>query len=156
MRFPIKIDRVWRAPVLIGGATARNSFVDVTDKRVSFSYGLLFRRSLPKSEIVDAYTRDWPWWYGIGWRSDLRGVIGLVGSYENVVEVKLASRSRAWGVFPCDRIAVSVEDPAEFIAAVKGNGAAETQTTSETKTPAKQVKPKRKTTKRAKKTKASE
>ena len=156
MRFPIKIDSIWRAPVLIGGAIARNSFVHVTDKRVSFSYGLLFRRSVLKSEIVDAYRREWPWWYGIGWRSDLRGVIGLIGSYQNVVEVKLTSRSRAWGVFPCDRIAVSVEDPAGLIAAVKGNGAAGTGTTPAAKSPAKQAKPKRKTTKRARKANASE
>lgn len=150
MRFPIKIDTIWRAPVLIGGATHANSYVEVTDDGVAFNYGMLFRRKVPRSEIVDAYTREWPWWYGIGWRSDLRGVVGLVGSYQNVVEVKLASRSRAWGVFPCDRIAVSMEDPAGFIAAVKENGAEKTKAAS------KPAKPKRKTTKRAKKTEASE
>jgi hypothetical protein len=155
MRFPIRIDRIWRAPVLIGGATKQNSYVEVTDGEVSFRYGALFNRTMPKSEIVDAYTREWPWWYGIGWRSDLRGVIGLVGSYQNVVEVKLASRSRAWGVFPCDRIAVSVEDPAGFIAAVKGNGASEGQADL-SEPEAQATKPKRKTTKRAKKAKAAE
>lgn len=149
MRFPIKIDRLWQAPVLIGGATHNNSYVEVTDGEVSFKYGLLFRRTVPKSEIVDVYTRHWPWWYGIGWRSDLRGVIGLVGSYENVVEVQLASRSRAWGVFPCDRIAVSVEDPAGFIAALRGNRA-EAKPIA-VRSAAEAPKPKRKTTRRTKK-----
>lgn len=156
MRFPIRIDSIWRAPVLIGGATHGNSYVDVTDDGVSFNYGLLFRRTVPRSEIVDAYTREWPWWYGIGWRSDLRGVVGLVGSYRNVVEVKLAKRSRAWAVFPCDRIAVSVEDPAGFIAAVTGNGAEEKAAAESPATETPKAKPKRKTTKRTKKTKAPE
>jgi hypothetical protein len=143
--------------MLIGGATKQNSYVEVTDGEVSFRYGALFNRTMPKSEVVDAYTREWPWWYGIGWRSDLRGVIGLVGSYQNVVEVKLASRSRAWGVFPCDRIAVSVEDPAGFIAAVKGNGAGEAAAgVSEPEAQPTKPKPRRKATKRAKKAKAAE
>ncbi|MGH8631449.1 MAG: hypothetical protein ACREU7_11895, partial [Burkholderiales bacterium] len=74
--------------------------------------------TVPRSEIAGAARRNWPVWYGIGWRSDLRGVIGLTGSFQNVVEVRLKNRVRAWGVFPCDRIAVSLEDPDAFIAAV--------------------------------------
>ena len=153
MRFPIKIDTIWRAPVLIGGATNGNSYVEVTDDGVSFNYGMLFRRTVPRGEIIDAYPRQWPWWYGIGWRSDLRGVIGLVGSYQNVVEVELAKRTRAWGVFPCDRIAVSVDDPAGLIAALKANGAKAKAATAEK--PAK-PKAKRKTAKRTKKAKTSD
>lgn len=142
MRFPMKIDTVWRGPVLIGGATRANSYVEVTDGAVTFRFGALFNRTVPRSEIVEAYRRDWPWWYGIGWRSNLRGVIGLIGSYQGVVEVKLATRQRAWAVFPCDRIAVSLEDPEGFIAALGGGGTAE-------KSPA--AKPKRKAATRKKK-----
>jgi hypothetical protein len=123
MRFPIRIDGIWRAPMLVGGATKQTSYVDVGEEEVTVRFGYLFNRTIPKSEILGAAPRRWPLWYGLGWRSNLRGVIGLVGSYENVVEMKLATRGRAWGVFPCDRIAVSLEDPEGFIAAVTGNGA---------------------------------
>lgn len=148
MRFAMKIDTIWRGPVLIGGATKQNSYVEVTDGEVSFRYGALFNRTVPKSEVVEAYRRDWPWWHGIGWRSDLRGGIGLVGSYDNVVEVKLAKRSQAWGVFPCDRIAVSLEDPQAFIEALNGAGEEKPKTTA--------PKPRRKTTTRKRKKAAEE
>jgi len=124
MRFQIRVDPVWRPFVFIGGATRRNSYVEVTDEGVHFRFGLLFDRTVPFSDVKDVFPRSWPLWYGIGWRSNFRGVIGLVGSYTGAVEVRLSKRGRAWGVFPCDRIAVSLEDPEGFIAAVKGEAKA--------------------------------
>ena len=121
MRFAIRIDPVWRAFLLAGGATRRNSFVELTDTEITFRLGALFRRTFPRADIEGAAGRRWPLWYGVGWRSNLRGVIGLIGSYRDVVEVKLRTRTRAWAVFPCDRIAVSLEDPQGFLAAL-GDG----------------------------------
>ena len=118
MRFPIRTDPWWRPLLLAGGATRDRSYVEVTDDRVSFRFGFFFRRAVDRGEVEGAALRHWPLWMGIGWRSNLRGVIGLIGSYRGVVEVRLQSRSRAWGVFPCDRIAVSLEDPEGFIAAL--------------------------------------
>ena len=92
----------------------------MTEEGIHFRFGLLFDRAVPFSDVKDVFVRSWPLWYGIGWRSNFRGVIGLVGSYTGVVEVRLNKRGRAWGVFPCDRIGVSLEDPDAFIAAVKG------------------------------------
>ncbi len=120
MRFQIRVDPVWRPFVLIGGATRENSYVEVTDDGITVCFGLLFKRTIPRGDVKDVFVRSWPLWYGIGWRSNLRGVIGLVGSYTGVVEIRLNERGRAWGVFPCDRIGVSLEDPGGFIAAVKG------------------------------------
>jgi len=120
MRFQIKVDRVWRPFVLLGGATPDNSYVEVTDDGITVCFGLLFKRTIPFGEVKEMFARSWPLWYGIGWRSNLRGVIGLVGSYTGVVEIRLNERGRAWGVFPCDRVCVSLEDPDGFIAAVKG------------------------------------
>ncbi|MCH8815514.1 MAG: hypothetical protein IH957_10560 [Chloroflexi bacterium] len=120
MRFQIRTDPFWRPFVLIGGATRDNSYVEVTDEGITLCFGLLFKRTIPRGDVKDVFVRSWPLWYGIGWRSNLRGVIGLVGSYTGVVEIRLNKRSRAWGVFPCDRICVSLEHPDAFIAAVKG------------------------------------
>ncbi len=118
MRFPIRIDPIWRPLLLGAGATRGRSYVEVSEKEIGFRFGFWFRREVPRSEIVGAAPRQWPVWYGVGWRSNLRGVIGLIGSYQGVVEVRLKNRTRAWGVFPCDRIAVSLEDPDGFIAAL--------------------------------------
>lgn len=118
-RFAIRIDPIWRPLLLCGGATRDNSFVEVTDEHVTFHFGLLFLRTIPRGEIVAVESRHWPLLMGIGWRSDLRGTIGLIGSYEGVVEVRLASRSRVWFIFPCDRICVSLEDPNGFMGALQ-------------------------------------
>jgi hypothetical protein len=116
MRFQIRIDPIWRAPLLLGGATRNNSHVELTDAGVRFRFGLLFDRLVPYDEIKAVFGRSWPLLYGIGWRSNLRGVIGLTGSYHDVVEVRLKRRiGRAWGVFPVDRICVSLEEPERFV-----------------------------------------
>lgn len=116
MRFHIRIDPVWRALLLVGGATRETSFVELTDDGVRFRFGLLFDRLIPYDEIKTVFSRSWPFLYGIGWRSNLRGVIGLVGSYHDVVEVRLKRRiGRAWGLFPMDRICVSLEEPERFV-----------------------------------------
>ncbi len=119
MRFPIRVDPIWRSFLLAGGATRRNAYVELTDNGIHFRFGLLFDRTVPYSDVKAAFRRSWPLWYGIGWRSNLRGAIGLIGSYEDIVEVRLKKRTRAWLVFPCDRIAVSVEQPDAFIRAVE-------------------------------------
>jgi hypothetical protein len=116
----MRIDPIWRPLMLTGGATRGRSYVEVTDKFVSFHFGFWSRQTVDRDEVVSAAPRQWPVWYGVGWRSNLRGVIGLIGSYQGVVEVCLKNRVRAWGVFPCDRIAVSLEDPDGFIAALSG------------------------------------
>jgi hypothetical protein len=125
MRFAIRIDPVWRPLLLLGGATPENSYVEVTDERVTFAFGLLFLRTFPRSEVAGVESRHWPLLMGVGWRSDLRGTIGLIGSYEGVVEVRLAHRSRVWWVFPCDRICVSLEDPNGFMGALSQRPAPE-------------------------------
>jgi hypothetical protein len=43
----------------------------------------------------------------------------LIGSYQNVVEMKLGRREHAWVVFPYDRLAVSLEEPDAFLDAIQ-------------------------------------
>ena len=118
-RFQMRVDRVWAPAVLVGGATRSNSYVDVTAEAVTFHFGYLFSHTEDRDDIREVKARGWSWWMGIGWRSNLRGLVGLVGSYRNVVEVSFESRSRAWGFLPLNRIAVSLEDPKGFIEALK-------------------------------------
>lgn len=118
-RFQIRIDPVFRPLLLAGGATRDNSYVEVGDDRVEVRMGLLFHRSVPRSEIESVGTRGWPLWYGVGWRFALPAVVGLIGSYQGVVELRLRHRERAWVLFPYDRLAVSLEEPEEFIQALQ-------------------------------------
>ncbi|MDO8616640.1 MAG: hypothetical protein Q7T33_13045 [Dehalococcoidia bacterium] len=118
MRFPVHIDSWWRPLLLAGGATPRNSYVELTDDQVLFRFGLLFRRSVPMADVEGAVIRAWPLWYGVGWRTNLLGLVGLIGSYKGVVEVRLRKPLRVWGLLRCRRIAASLEDPNAFLAAL--------------------------------------
>lgn len=116
MRFAIRVDPMWRPLLLVGGVARVNSYVELTESGIRFRLGLLFDRVVPYADVKAVFPRSWPFLYGIGWRSNLRGVIGLVGSYHDVVEVRLRQRiARAWGLFPVDRICVSLEEPERFV-----------------------------------------
>ncbi|MEX0684088.1 MAG: hypothetical protein WD904_11045 [Dehalococcoidia bacterium] len=125
-RFQMRIDRAWLALVLAGGATRNNSYVDVTPEAVTFHFGYAFNHTEDRDDITLVKERSWPWWAGIGWRSNLRGLVGLIGSYQGIVEVAFEGKSRAWGFLPLNQIAVSLEDPEGFIAALKARPAAAT------------------------------
>jgi hypothetical protein len=118
-RFPMRVDKVW-APVLFPfGGLHSGSFAEVTDDNVRFRFGVLFDRAFPRSEIAGARKRQMHWWNGIGWRSNLLGRIGLLGSHTGVVEVRFKQRTRAFAVFPCDSVSISLEDPDGFLTALK-------------------------------------
>jgi hypothetical protein len=116
MKFPIRIDAIWRGPLLAAAVTPGNAYVTLNDEGVHFRFGPLFDRTIPYDQIANVFPRSWPMLYGIGLRSNLRGVIGLIGSYDDVVEVRLTKRIRNWVLlFPCDRISVSLEEPERFV-----------------------------------------
>jgi hypothetical protein len=116
MKFPVRIDAIWRAPLLANGVTQGNSYVTLNEEGVHFRFGPLFNRTVPYTQVANVFPRSWPVLYGIGLRSNLRGVIGLIGSYHDVVEVRLTKRIRNWVLlFPCDRISVSLEEPERFV-----------------------------------------
>ena len=118
-RFPIRVDAVWRPFVLAGGATRSNAYVDVTPEAVTFHFGYLFNHTEDRNDITEVKKRSWPLWMGIGWRTNLRGLVGIVGSYNGVVEVAFEGNTPAWGFIKMNRIAVSLEDPDGFIAALE-------------------------------------
>lgn len=120
MRYPMHIDTWWAPLLLVGGATQHNSFVDLTDDEVIMHFGLIFRDKVPRGDIEGVKIRAWPLWYGVGWRGLPPGTVGLIGSYQGVVEITLRKRRRAWGVLPYSRICVSLENPDAFIDAVTG------------------------------------
>jgi hypothetical protein len=60
----------------------------------------------------------------LGWRSNLVGLVGLVASYRGVVQMRFRQRQRVSGIIPfiklpCDRLAVSLREPDDFIAELR-------------------------------------
>jgi hypothetical protein len=120
MRFPIRRDPWWAPLLLLFGATPGRSYVELAEDRLVARFGWLFHYSFPLTDIEGARPRSWLLLYGIGWRSNLFGVIGLIGSRGNVVEVRLRQRRWVWMLLPlpCNRLAVSLEDPQAFLEAL--------------------------------------
>jgi hypothetical protein len=118
LHFPIRMD-AWARPLLvIGGATRENAWVELDEDSLAMHFGFLFGHTVPRSEIVSAHKRDWPLWMGIGWRNYFTNLFGLIGSTEGVVEIRIVNPIRIWGVLQCRRIAVSLEQPDQVLAAL--------------------------------------
>jgi hypothetical protein len=124
IRFPI-LRSPLSAPLLrLFGATPGHSYVELTDDGLVARFGWLFHYSFPLADIEGAGRRSWPLLYGVGWRSNLFGVVGLIGARENVVEVRLKQRRWIWMLLPlpCNRLAVSLEEPEAFLEALAKAG----------------------------------
>jgi len=123
-RFPIRRDPWWVPLLLLFGATLGRSYVELADDRLVARFGWLFHHSFPLTGIEGARRRSWPWLYGIGWRSNFIGLIGLIGSRGNVVEMRFKRRQRMWLLLPVsiNRLAVSLEDPGAFLEALAKAG----------------------------------
>ncbi|MEX1252784.1 MAG: hypothetical protein WEE64_00440 [Dehalococcoidia bacterium] len=116
-RFRIRIDPFWRPFLLIGGARSESSYVEVEEDSISIRSGWLFNQTIPRDEIEGAAPTEWPWWAS-SWRTNFSGTIGLVGSYNGVVEILFRERRRLWGFTGYRRLAVSLEEPERFIEAL--------------------------------------
>ena len=119
-RFRIRRTLWWRPLLLLFGATAGRSYVELTGDRLVAHFGWLYHHRYPLSDIEGAKKRSWPLIAGIGWRTNLLGVIGLIGSRKGVVEIRFRRRRWVWMLLPLplNRLAVSLEDPKAFLEAL--------------------------------------
>jgi len=119
-RFPIRRSLWWVPLLLLFGATPGRSYVELDDDRLVARFGWLFHHSFPLADIEGAARTSWPLLDGIGWKTNLFGVVGLIGSPGNVVEVRFKRRRWVWMLLPlsCNRLAVSLENPEAFLKAL--------------------------------------
>ena len=110
--------------ILVGFTRDSNSYSAIEGEELRIRFGWFFNQAVPLAEVASVAPMRWPWYYGLGWRANLAGLIGLVASFEGVVEVRLKQRRKVGGILPfvklpCDRLAISLEQPDQFIAALK-------------------------------------
>ena len=119
MRFPIRRSSVWVPLLVLFGGTADRSYLEISGDALVARFGWLFHHRFPLGDIEGAARRSWPLLYGIGWRSNLLGVIGLIGSHAGVVEIRF--RRWLWMLLPLpfDRLAVSLKEPETFLEALE-------------------------------------
>jgi hypothetical protein len=121
MRFSIRRSLWWRPLLVLFGGTAGRSYLELTGDALVARFGWLFHHRFPLGDIEGAAKRSWPLLYGIGWRTNLLGVIGLIGSRAGVVEIRFRRRRWLWMLLPLpfDRLAVSLKDPEAFLEALE-------------------------------------
>jgi len=115
MRHPIKLGK-WYPLLALLGATRSRSYVDIEDGAVTFRLGA-WQMTVPDEDLEEASMAHWPWYGGIGWRMG-PGTVGLIGSLDNVVKVKLSNPRKTRMMFipvMVERLFVSLEDAEAFL-----------------------------------------
>lgn len=114
----------WLRPLLllVGLTTDANSYAVIEGERLRVRFGWFFNQTFALTVIEGVAPMRWPWYYGLGWRTNLRGLVGVVASMRGVVQIRFRQRQRV-GIIPlvklrCDRLAVSLEEPETFMAAL--------------------------------------
>jgi hypothetical protein len=120
VRFPILISPLWRYLILPFGATPERCFAEIEEGELHVRFGWLFNQRIPLEEVESVSLGHWPVWAGVGLRTNLRGTVGLIGTYVNTVEVRFKEPQRVRMLIPmrCERLYLSVQEPHEFISAV--------------------------------------
>jgi hypothetical protein len=119
-RFPIKRAGWVRPLLLLFGGTAEHSYTEITSDGLRARFGW-YEVTIPIVDIDAVEPADWPWWGGIGWRTNMRSVIGLVGALKPVVRVTLSKPVRTRLLLIPIRLRelyLSLEDAEGFIAAL--------------------------------------
>ena len=124
-RFLIRRE-AWLQPLLfiVGLVRDSNSYVAVEGELLRVRFGWFFNQTFALSEIEGIEAMRWPWYYGLGWRSNLAGLAGVVASMRGVVVIRFRQRQRVGGIVPlvklrCDRLAVSLREPEDLMAALR-------------------------------------
>jgi hypothetical protein len=113
---------LWRPLLLLFGGTRGRSYLEIGSEALTARFGWAFHYRFPLGDIEAATLIGRPPWYlySIGWRSDLRGGIGLIGAYKNLVEIRFRRRRWVWMLLPlpCKRLVASLEEPQAFLDAL--------------------------------------
>ena len=111
----------WSKPILAAfTATDDRSYIDVDDDRLEVRFGH-YQLEIPCDQVESAAVASWPWWGGLGWRTNFRNTIGLIGASQPVVRIRLQPRMRVRVLgMPVQLrdLYVSVEDPVGLLEAL--------------------------------------
>lgn len=112
-RYAIARSSLWRPLLLLLGATDERSWLDIGPAEVVAEFGWK-QITVRRANIAGAERSSWPWWSGIGWRTDLRHAVGLIGAVRPIVRIRLhtAQRISLLGIpIRMTELYLSVDDP---------------------------------------------
>lgn len=123
-RFAIAVSTAWKPLLLLLGVTGSRAYAELGPDALSIRFGW-YRARIPREQIVRVGMTHWDWWRGIGWRSDLRRTIALIGRSGPVAYLGIAPPvpTRLAGIpIQLQNLYITVEDPEAFLAALRGKG----------------------------------
>jgi len=116
--FRIRRDVAYRPLLLLFGATRPRSYLELREDAIHARFSW-YRVTIPLDHIQRAKRARWAWYAGIGWRSNMTSILGLIGSYQGVVHLKIAPPVRTRVLLIPIRLRdfyISLEDPDGFLA----------------------------------------
>lgn len=123
-RFLIRRDRAWGWLLVPFGATNSRSYVaiDAEQRTLDVRFGFLFHERIAIDNIASAEPTSWPLLAGIGWRTNLVSRIGLIGSYGEVVRLRLKTPQLMTMPIPvrCSTLCISVVNRDAFLGELRG------------------------------------
>jgi hypothetical protein len=124
-RFELRVDPFWRPLIVPLGGTDARSYAEITDDgKLRVRFGFLFDHAFPIASIASATGARPSWWAGIGWHTNFRGDVRLLGSHDGCVEVRFRDAVTVHMPLParCQRLTISLKLPREFLAALAAAG----------------------------------
>jgi hypothetical protein len=119
MRFPMHFSPLTKMLVWPLGTRRERAGVSLEGDRLHVQMPPFFEASFGLEQVAEARREDhWPWYRGLGWRTDFGGTIALVGAQEGVICLELSPPApvRLFLRTTCRRLYISLEDPAGFLA----------------------------------------
>jgi len=118
--FQMRLDDLWRAVLPLIGVRRGTAFVELDNEALNLRFGWL-RERIGLDAIASLERMKWPWIYGVGLRIAPRRTLGLIGSTQEVVAIKLKEPRlfRLPFKMKVETLALSMEGHQAFIAAVQ-------------------------------------
>lgn len=118
--YPIRLDDIWRALLPLIGVRKSTAFVELDNEALNIRFGWL-RERIGLEELSSVEPMKWPFLYGVGLRIAPKKTLGLIGSTQEVVAIKLRAPRQFRVPFKLnvETLAISVESHEQFIEAVQ-------------------------------------
>ncbi len=123
----------WTRPLLVlFTATASRSWVELGAHGIDIRFGW-YTSTVPYGSVKAGRSAHWPWYAGLGWRTNFRSVIGLIGAYHGVVEIELdpPHHTRLLGIgMNLRQLYISLDEQERFLRALEERVVAPSQPTA--------------------------
>ncbi|MEN9203123.1 MAG: hypothetical protein Q6K80_01850 [Thermostichus sp. DG_1_6_bins_120] len=105
------------------GVSGESAYVDLLPDKLIVRAGSLFKETFSLGELGQGERFPWPWYYGVGIRTDFQGLVGPITSTQGVVAIPLLEEKPLFipllgpvGLqLPCKKIIFSLRDPDTFL-----------------------------------------